>query len=289
MLLTCTNALRFIVNISEALLVNFGNASSIAIHPQVLGQQERAGPEDGESHPLHCSSDQPGKLPHHRPLVCCPAGANRDGLWAGWDGHAGPHQPCLRHSPRLLHDQWSMTILLLCKMFGVPTSRLTSILAVDWLIHQVDSVCKSLTDSTTVAVVARLSQGNSASTQTFYNEETPLTFSFFYDFWLWFQIKKIAVSYFFKSLTQKPVWPEASANTNTVFAYRLYCICLCRLNKIYFITSLTQKKPLHIFKHWVKQWSFHSRRQFFFSPFQTPGCRCLCVYILNTRILTENM
>ena len=71
-----------------------------------------------------------------------------------------------------------MTILLLCKMFGVPTSRLTSILAVDWLIHQVDSVCKTLTDSTAVAVVAHLSQGNSASTQTFYNEETPLTFSF---------------------------------------------------------------------------------------------------------------
>ena len=72
-----------------------------------------------------------------------------------------------------------MTILLLCKMFGVPTSRLTSILAVDWLIHQVD---KTLTDSTAVAVIAHVSQGNSASTQTFYNEETPLTFSIFYDF-----------------------------------------------------------------------------------------------------------
>ena len=77
-----------------------------------------------------------------------------------------------------------MTILLLCKMFGVPTSRLTSILAVDWLVHQVDSFCKTLTDSIAVAVVAQahLSQGNSASTQTFYNEETPLTFSIFYDF-----------------------------------------------------------------------------------------------------------
>ena len=75
-----------------------------------------------------------------------------------------------------------MTILLLCKMFGVPTSRLTSILAVDWLIDRVDSVCKTLTDSTAVAVVAHLSQGNSASTQTFYNEVMPLTFSIFYDF-----------------------------------------------------------------------------------------------------------
>ena len=67
-----------------------------------------------------------------------------------------------------------MTILLLCKMFGVPTSRLTS--------NQVDNVCKTLTDSTAVAVVAHLSQGNSASTQTFYNEVMPLTFSIFYDF-----------------------------------------------------------------------------------------------------------
>ena len=58
-----------------------------------------------------------------------------------------------------------MTILLLCKMFGVPTSRLTSILAVDWLIHQVDSVCKTLTDSTAVAVVVHIVRGNPASTQ----------------------------------------------------------------------------------------------------------------------------
>ena len=66
-----------------------------------------------------------------------------------------------------------MTILLLCKMFGVPTSRLTSILAVDWLIHQVDSVCTTLTDSTAVAVVAHLdlAQGDSASTQTLENVE----------------------------------------------------------------------------------------------------------------------
>ena len=57
-----------------------------------------------------------------------------------------------------------MTILLLCKMFGVPTSRLTSILAVDWLIHQVDNVCKTLTDSTAVAVVVhRKSQASGNS------------------------------------------------------------------------------------------------------------------------------
>ena len=49
-----------------------------------------------------------------------------------------------------------MTILLLCKMFGVPTSRLTSILAVDWLINRLNSVCKTLTHSTAVAVVAHM-------------------------------------------------------------------------------------------------------------------------------------
>ena len=62
-----------------------------------------------------------------------------------------------------------MTILLLYGMFGVPTSRLTSILAVDWLINQVDSVCKTLTDLTAVAVVAHLAQGNSVSTKTLAN------------------------------------------------------------------------------------------------------------------------
>ena len=58
-----------------------------------------------------------------------------------------------------------MTILLLCGMFRVPTSRLTSILAVDWLTHRVDSVCKTLTDSTAVAVVVHLARGGSASAQ----------------------------------------------------------------------------------------------------------------------------
>ena len=50
-----------------------------------------------------------------------------------------------------------MMILLLCGMFGVPTARLTSILTVDLLIDRVDSVCKTLTDATAVAVIAHLS------------------------------------------------------------------------------------------------------------------------------------
>ena len=58
-----------------------------------------------------------------------------------------------------------MTILLLCGMFGVPTTRLTSILAVDWLIDRIDSICKTLTDATAVAVVAHLSSATPGSSQ----------------------------------------------------------------------------------------------------------------------------
>ena len=60
-----------------------------------------------------------------------------------------------------------MTILLLCGMFGVPTARLTSILAVDLLIDRVDSVCKTLTDATAVAVVAHLSSSTPTSSRSF--------------------------------------------------------------------------------------------------------------------------
>ena len=35
-----------------------------------------------------------------------------------------------------------MTILLMCGMFGLPTTKLTSILAVDWLLDRLDGLCK---------------------------------------------------------------------------------------------------------------------------------------------------
>ena len=35
-----------------------------------------------------------------------------------------------------------MTILLMCGMFGLPTAKLTSILAVDWLLDRLDGLCK---------------------------------------------------------------------------------------------------------------------------------------------------
>ena len=56
-----------------------------------------------------------------------------------------------------------MTILLLCPMFGVPTSRLTSILAVDLFVDRVNACCKTLTDATAVAVVAHFSSSATGS------------------------------------------------------------------------------------------------------------------------------
>ena len=35
-----------------------------------------------------------------------------------------------------------MTILLMCGMFGLPTTMLASILAVDWLLDRLDGLCK---------------------------------------------------------------------------------------------------------------------------------------------------
>ena len=35
-----------------------------------------------------------------------------------------------------------MTILLMCGMFGLPTTKLASILAVDWLLDRLDGLCK---------------------------------------------------------------------------------------------------------------------------------------------------
>ena len=35
-----------------------------------------------------------------------------------------------------------MTILLICGMFGLPTTMLASILAVDWLLDRLDGLCK---------------------------------------------------------------------------------------------------------------------------------------------------
>jgi len=52
-----------------------------------------------------------------------------------------------------------MTILLMCGMFGLPTTKLASILAVDWLLDRLDGLCKVLTDATGAAVICKLSEG----------------------------------------------------------------------------------------------------------------------------------
>jgi len=55
-----------------------------------------------------------------------------------------------------------MTILLMCGMFGLPTTKLTSILAVDWLLDRLDGLCKVLTDATGAAVICKLSETEQA-------------------------------------------------------------------------------------------------------------------------------
>ena len=183
LLVTRTNPLRFYVHMSEALLVNFGTASSIATFPVTLKCLTSKNQLDQKMASLVLSIAVLINLASY-PIIGLLYVARLEGVEMGLEqvGMAILILTILVYGTSGIPQDSFMTILLLCGMFGVPTSRLTSILAVDWLIDRVDSICKTLTDSTAVAVVARLSQGNSASTQTFYNEETSLTFSIFYDF-----------------------------------------------------------------------------------------------------------
>ena len=46
-----------------------------------------------------------------------------------------------------------MTVLLVCGMHGIPTTMLTHVLAVDWMLDRVDGFSKVLTDATAVGVI----------------------------------------------------------------------------------------------------------------------------------------
>ena len=46
-----------------------------------------------------------------------------------------------------------MTVLLVCGMHGIPTTMLTHVLAVDWMLDRIDGFCKVLTDATAVGVI----------------------------------------------------------------------------------------------------------------------------------------
>lgn len=48
-----------------------------------------------------------------------------------------------------------LTVVLVCGMHGIPTTVLTQVLAVDWLLDRLDGFCKVLTDATAVGVICR--------------------------------------------------------------------------------------------------------------------------------------
>ena len=165
LLVTRTNPLRFYVHMSEALLVNFGTASSIATFPVTLKCLTSKNQLDQKMASLVLSIAVLINLAGY-PIIGLLYVARLEGVEMGLEqvGMAILILTILVYGTSGIPQDSFMTILLLCGMFGVPTSRLTSILAVDWLIDRVDSICKTLTDATAVAVVVhRASQASGNS------------------------------------------------------------------------------------------------------------------------------
>ena len=158
LLFTRSNPLRFFSNMTEALLVNFGTASSIATFPVTLKCLTSKNGIDVKIASLILSIGVLINLASY-PIIGLLYVAQLEGKQMGVDQvvMAMLVLTILVYGTSGIPQDSFMTILLLCGMFGVPTARLTSILAVDWLIDRVDSICKTLTDATAVAVVARLS------------------------------------------------------------------------------------------------------------------------------------
>ena len=166
LLLTRNNPLRFFANMSEALLVNFGTASSIATFPVTLKCLTSKNGVDPKIASLILSVGVLINLASY-PVIGLLYVAHLEGKQMGVDQivMAMLVLTLLVYGTSGIPQDSFMTILLLCGMFRVPTARLTSILAVDWLIDRVDSICKTLTDATAVAVVAHLSTSTHASSQ----------------------------------------------------------------------------------------------------------------------------
>ena len=165
LLFTRNNPLRFFAGMAEALLVNFGTASSIATYPVTLKCLTGRG-VDAKMASLILSIGVLINLASY-PVIGLLYVAWLEGKQMGVDQvvMAMMILTILVCGTSGIPQDSFMTILLLCGMFGVPTTRLTSILAVDWLIDRIDSICKTLTDATAVAVVAQLSSATPDSSQ----------------------------------------------------------------------------------------------------------------------------
>ena len=166
LLVTRTNPLRFYVHMAEALLVNFGTASSIATFPVTLKCLTSKNQLDQKMASLVLSIAVLINLAGY-PIIGLLYVARLEGVEMGLEqiGMAILVLTILVYGTSGIPQDSFMTILLLCGMFGVPTSRLTSILAVDWLIDRVDSICKTLTDSTAVAVVVHCASPTSGNSE----------------------------------------------------------------------------------------------------------------------------
>ena len=158
LLFTRNNPLSFFANMTEALLINFGTASSIATFPVTLKCLTSKNGIDPKIASLILSIGVLINLASY-PIIGLLYVAQLEGKQMGVDQlvMAMLVLTILVYGTSGIPQDSFVTILLLCGMFGVPTASLTSILAVDWLIDRVDSVCKTLTDATAVAVVAHLS------------------------------------------------------------------------------------------------------------------------------------
>ena len=165
LLVTHKNPLKFYLHMTEALLVNFGTASSIGTFPvtlKCLTQKNRVDPKLAS---LILSVSVLINLASY-PIIGLLYVAGLEGreMGVGQIAMAMLVLTILVYGTSGIPQDSFITILLLCGMFNVPTTYLTSLLTVDWLIDRVDSVCKTLTDSTVVAVVAHISHVDNNNT-----------------------------------------------------------------------------------------------------------------------------
>lgn len=156
----------------EALLVNFGIASSIAAFPVTLKcLTAKNGVNEGVGKLLLLHVGPPPQLAGlilpiavlinlaSYPLTGLLYVASLEGLplSAGQVAMAALILTVLAYGTSGIPQDSFMTILLVCGMFGVPTTSMATVLAVDWIIDRVDSIAKTMTDATAVAVVAHFS------------------------------------------------------------------------------------------------------------------------------------
>jgi len=158
-----TNPITFFLNMSEALLVNFGTASSISTFPVTLACLTKKNKLSPTLASFALSLGVLINICSYPLLGLLYIGAVEGSpLTSGQTAVAVLLLPVLACGTSGIPQDSFMTILLMCGMFGLPTTKLTSILAVDWLLDRLDGLCKVLTDATGAAVICKLSETEQA-------------------------------------------------------------------------------------------------------------------------------